>query len=69
MVIMDVNETLARLRAAVSQTRLASNSEEAAWLGEQLAESFEALDAWLSKGGFLPTDWAAPRIEHALKGR
>lgn len=25
-----------------------------------LVEAFEALDDWLSKGGFLPDDWARP---------
>jgi hypothetical protein len=24
---------------------------------EEIAEYFEALDSWISKGGFLPNDW------------
>jgi hypothetical protein len=27
----------------------------------EVIENFEALDAWLTKGGFLPTDWKRNR--------
>ncbi len=33
---------------------------------QDLAEQFEALDQWLSNGGFLPSEWQ-PRTD-ALKG-
>lgn len=42
---MDPNETLRQLRHAVE-------GESA-----DIFELFSALDGWLSKGGFLPTDW------------
>lgn len=54
---MDVNETLARLRAAERAWSLASTLEDAAHVGAELADAFQALDTWLSKGGFLPADW------------
>jgi hypothetical protein len=44
--LMDPNEALRLLRKYASDTPGA--------LGEQ----FEALDEWLSKGGFLPTAWS-----------
>ncbi len=30
--------------------------------GETLAEAFQALDEWLSKGGFPPADWDRTRM-------
>lgn len=56
---MDVNETLARIRAAMSELTIARDVETSAWLGAQLADSVRDLDEWLSKGGFLPDDWSA----------
>lgn len=51
---MDPDMTLARLRVAAAKINamllLGDESTE-------LAEAFEALDAWLSKGGFLPRAW------------
>jgi hypothetical protein len=53
---MDPNETLAQLRRM---------SEEPRWLVNPIAakyiEHFEALDSWLSNGGFLPEDWRKRR--------
>lgn len=43
---MDPNTALQALRKYASDT------------GGEFAEQFEALDEWLSKGGFLPADWA-----------
>lgn len=42
---MDPNETLRLMRLAVKDDL------------DQLADLFEALDGWLSKGGFLPAAW------------
>ncbi len=63
---MDVNETLARIRASMSELTIARDVETSAWLGAQLADSVRDLDEWLSQGGFLPTDWMAPRIAREL---
>lgn len=46
---MDPNETLKNLRKYASDT------------GGEFGEQFEALDEWLSKGGFLPADWQTGR--------
>lgn len=51
---MDPNETLKWMRQ-VSHLILNGNPKLAD--AEALAEHFEALDKWLSKDGFLPTDW------------
>ena len=56
---MDPNETLAKLRDVAAHVngpvfRPAEELEDAAY---DMAEFFQALDRWLSKGGFLPGDW------------
>jgi len=48
---MDPNATLTELREL-----LADGTPEGA---EMALERFEALDEWLSKGGYKPADWAA----------
>lgn len=74
---MDPNEALKRIREAVAALRAAEKradekketaeawTEAVAALGEghldNLLEHVEALDGWLSKGGFLPTDWAGAK--------
>ena len=52
---MDPNEALKRIRKLVEGAvgPSAYNEEQLA----ELAELFDGLDAWLSKGGFLPKDW------------
>lgn len=57
---MDPNETLKRLREAAewqlnqdgTQTRM-----EIIDNADNMAEAFQALDQWLSKGEFRPTAW------------
>jgi len=51
--LQNAREALARREAAYSDRSTEENSA-----ADDLAESFEALDAWLSKGGFLPAEWA-----------
>ena len=46
---MDPDETLRRLRELVR----ANNYDDY----ENILEHFDALDEWLSKGGFLPRAW------------
>lgn len=52
---MDPNETLRIIRAQVGMIldENDGNSPEA------LAEAVRDLDGWLSKGGFLPSEWQA----------
>jgi hypothetical protein len=49
---MDPNAALATLRALTAD---ALNGKEVDVM--ELAESFEALDQWIGKGGFLPDAW------------
>lgn len=58
---MDPDVTLARIRDAIVSAHVAadgdSNDEEIeAW--QSVGELFEALDGWLSSGGFPPKGWA-----------
>lgn len=55
---MDVNATLAEAReiAARIDALLLHDAEPAD--ADRLASLFLALDQWLSRGGFLPRDWA-----------
>ena len=62
---MAPDRTLRLLRAAIVDYRIASSpstSEEAA---TRVAEYSEALDAWMSRGGFPPAAWNAGRRGHA----
>jgi hypothetical protein len=54
---MDPDETLAAIRSIIA------GISTARWVDDAitLAMHVEALDDWLSKGGSLPTDWAALR--------
>jgi len=60
---MDPNETLRKARAAAGALiALIDGSESSVddrllTEAEDLAEAFQALDSWLSRGGFLPTAW------------
>lgn len=60
---MDPNVSLAKIREAVGELRQADDdglwSDDSSQIG-MLLESFEALDGWLSTGGFLPKDWSRP---------
>lgn len=62
---MDPNETLRRIREAVARwTELEGKGPE--WQAErtliaaELIEHVEALDGWLTRGGFLPWAWTPP---------
>lgn len=48
---LDPDATLEQLRDAILRNDDGSYSE-------QIAELFDALDTWLSSGGFLPAAWA-----------
>jgi hypothetical protein len=57
---MDPDKALADLRDALQRYRAAesaNNLTAATAAAHDLAGSVEALDAWLSAGGFLPRDW------------
>jgi hypothetical protein len=56
---MDPNATLREIRAIVK------GADEDGCLGSieqaRLVDLWEALDGWLSNGGFLPKDWSPKR--------
>lgn len=66
---MDPNETLRRLRAAIASANLISDDyhnadddetvmiEDVISTLDDVAGMAEALDEWLTKGGFPPADW------------
>ena len=49
---MDPNETLRRLRELAERELNAPDPDHADW-----AEWFQALDQWITSGGFLPYAW------------
>jgi len=51
---MDPNETLKMIRSRIRRLNVGQPFRND---GEELAELVEALDEWLTKGGFLPSDW------------
>lgn len=59
---MDPNAALKDLRDAVTGFYLSadSNDDGGPIDGGEIAEKFEALDEWLSKGGFAPAAWGGP---------
>jgi len=60
---MDPNEALKNLREALRGWHANGNEWESADdpMSEQLVDAAEALDEWLSKGGFLPAAWQQNR--------
>lgn len=54
---MDPNEALTRCREAVQFFASDYMSVDAWDMIEQFTDHFEALDKWLTGGGFLPADW------------
>jgi hypothetical protein len=61
---VDPNETLRTIRTNTKILITGENdgyglqNSELLTVAEELAEACDALDGWLSKGGFLPTDWS-----------
>jgi len=56
---MDPNKTLDQLRTLVAEILHAEDGEDTDPREERdlLAEWFDALDSWLTSGGFAPSDW------------
>lgn len=55
---MDPNKTLNELRKVMAEIRRTPQSDEA----DEAAELFQALDDWITRGGFLPKDWNKPKF-------
>lgn len=68
---MDPNMALHELRELVTQVQATTDTvtiagaredlEKLARIAPDLAEAFDALDGWLTKGGFLPHAWSEQR--------
>ncbi len=55
---MDPNVTLLELRRKMTVLKEGNiSTKDKDRLLDALVEEFEALDEWISRGGFLPTDW------------
>jgi hypothetical protein len=54
---MDPDQALANAREAAQDYDEAGSLGSESDAAERLVEAFNALDSWLSKGGFLPRDW------------
>lgn len=59
---MDPNATLAEIRKRLTVLDGCMRKGERSMLAGELAELVEALDGWLSRGGFLPTAWKLDKM-------
>lgn len=57
---MDINTALAELRSAIRQWGLARDTNDALHYASVIVDQTQAIDEWLTNGGFLPTDWERP---------
>lgn len=57
---MDPNQTLADIHEAIADMKKQHRPSEFGYMeaAERLVYSVQALDEWLSNGGFLPKAWA-----------
>lgn len=59
---MDPDETLAELRELCNKMSAFNLSfERKLELGHEIRDRFEALDEWLTMGGFRPKEWRATK--------
>lgn len=58
---MDPNATLATLRELCTELLSGKDGADPSTIGGEIAEAFENLDEWITKGGFLPSDWQGTR--------
>ena len=61
---MDPDVTLDRLQRMYRS--ILSTGVEGFHIANDMAELVEALDGWLSRGGFLPADWVRPILMRQL---
>lgn len=54
---MDPNEVLAQMRRSILLMQEAEGDASFMTSAAELLDAAEALDGWLSKGGFLPREW------------
>ena len=61
---MDPNATLAEIRDIVATSIQSGNSE---WASARLVELVDALDSWLSRGGFAPECWTRTETRKVVR--
>jgi hypothetical protein len=54
---LDINEALSEIRETIMLYNSTSSDDLSVHYANEIIERFEALDAWLSAKGFLPSDW------------
>jgi primosomal protein N'' len=54
---MDPDNCLEEIRKLLSELKGCSELELAMYISEELIEKIEALDTWISRGGYLPKAW------------
>ena len=54
---MDPDACLAEIRALVKEVQEAPTLQGQGYYAADLAERVDALDEWLTKGGFVPAAW------------
>jgi hypothetical protein len=56
---MDIDEALRIMRDRViaAHQQIDADGSVDNYTAARMAEVFDAIDGWLSRGGFLPTDW------------
>lgn len=65
---MDPDEALRIIRALIAEARKPGDYVLTDDETEQLVEHVEALDGWLTAGGFLPQPWATARADNRPRG-
>lgn len=55
---MDPEQALSELRELAKATLADDSADDLPEKATQLAELFDGLDQWLSRGGFMPKEWA-----------
>lgn len=67
---MDPNEALKNAREASKRFAEANNGLDEISAAADMMLAFDALDQWLSRGGFLPIDWGeAKQTARKFMGR
>ena len=67
---MDPNACLAEIRALVDKINsddAVKDLEYCGGLGAELAEKIDALDSWITRGGFIPREWDSFTGGHTSK--
>lgn len=54
---MDPDATLTQLREHLADSETYPHDLPASW--DAVVELFQALDGWMSRGGFAPADWTS----------